>query len=110
MMSQSVQKTKFIGLFAFLGTFIGLMWTIWKIILLIIGIFLVSFFLIQIADGKDWGQALYLAFISFLNIGYGGLVPATSAGKVVCIVLGFNGYAFLGIIVSATTIAFQKCS
>lgn len=60
------------------------------------------------ADGKCFGQSVYLAFITFLTIGYGDLAPVSTIARVACVILGFAGVAFMGIVVAATIKAIEK--
>lgn len=56
-------------------------------------------------DGKSLGDAVYLAFISFLTIGYGDLAPSCGIAKAACVLVGFTGIIFMGIIVAITTLS-----
>jgi uncharacterized membrane protein YhaH (DUF805 family) len=91
-----------------LRLFIGLLYSVWKLLLLLLILFVIAVIIIRLCDNKSCGEALHLAFITFLTIGYGDIHPNTVLAKIVCIFLGFLGICFMGIIVAAIIKAFEK--
>ena len=88
--------------------FIGLLYGVWKLLLLILLLFVLAVIVICVCDNKSLGDSLYLSFITFLTIGYGDIHPTTTITKIVCILLGFLDICFMGIIVAATIKTFEK--
>jgi len=91
-----------------LKIFVGLLYAVWKLLLFMLLLFASAVIVIWVCDNKPFGDSLYLAFITFLTIGYGDIHPTTMIAKIVCILLGFLGICFMGIIVAATIKAFEK--
>ena len=91
-----------------LNLFIGLLFSVWKLLFLLSSLFIIGVVIIYLFDHKSIDDSFYLAFITFLTIGYGDIHPTTTIAKVVCIILGFLGICFMGIIVAATIKAFEK--
>ncbi|MFX0203547.1 MAG: potassium channel family protein [Candidatus Hodarchaeota archaeon] len=91
-----------------ISVFLGLLLSIWKLLAVIGVIFSLSVVCLMWADGKCFGQSVYLAFITFLPIGYGDFTPVSTIARVACVILGFVGLAFMGIVVAATIKAIEK--
>jgi voltage-gated potassium channel len=53
-------------------------------------------FAISRLENIELGNAIYLAFITALSVGYGDISPQTGLGKVVCIVIGLIGILYVG--------------
>lgn len=49
------------------------------------------------------GDAIYFAFVTAFTIGYGDIAPATVPGRIVSIVIGFNGLVLGGLSVAIAT-------
>lgn len=88
--------------------FFGLLLSIWKLLAVIAVIFCLCVVCLIWADGKSFGQSVYLAFITFLTIGYGDLAPVSAIARAACVILGFAGIAFMGIVVAAMIKAIEK--
>ncbi len=58
-------------------------------------------------EGRGLGEAVYLTLITGLTVGYGDIVPATVAGRVLSIVAAVIGVIFLGIVVAIATRALK---
>lgn len=54
-------------------------------------------------EGIELGAAIYFAFVTGFTIGYGDIVPETSLGRCVSILIGMNGLVFSGIMVAIAT-------
>jgi hypothetical protein len=91
-----------------ISVFFGLLLSVWKLLAVIGVIFSLCVGCLMWADGKCFGQSVYLAFITFLTIGYGDLAPVSTIARVACVILGFAGIAFMGIIVAAMIKAIEK--
>jgi voltage-gated potassium channel len=50
-------------------------------------------------------QSLYLAAATALTVGYGDLAPVTVSGRIISIVLGFEGLIFMGVVIAAAVAA-----
>lgn len=59
-----------------------------------------------LAEGVNYGDALYWAFITSLSVGYGDLSPATAVGKITAVLLA--NIVLLVIIPILVTIFSQK--
>jgi hypothetical protein len=49
------------------------------------------------------GDAIYFAFITGLSIGYGDIIPKSTAGQIVSVAIGFIGVLFMGLSVAVAT-------
>lgn len=56
-------------------------------------------------DKRPWPDALYMAFITALTVGYGDMTPRKPASKFLSIVLALLGMVVVGIVVAAATSA-----
>ncbi len=45
-------------------------------------------------------EAVYFALVTGLTIGYGDIVPMTTLGRIVSVVLGFIGVLYTGLVVA----------
>jgi voltage-gated potassium channel len=54
------------------------------------------------------GEALYLTAITGLTVGYGDIVPTTTVGRIVSVVVGFVGVIYVGIVVAVATRALTQ--
>jgi voltage-gated potassium channel len=92
--------------------FISLIWTVRGTIgaiLLLITLGSIVFAAEGFGNGKhSFGDALYLAFITALTIGYGDLTPDGTAGKITAICLGGLGIVLTGIVVAAMIKALER--
>jgi voltage-gated potassium channel len=64
---------------------------------------------IAIAEGMNYWEALYFAFITGLTIGYGDITPVTVVGRSVSVLIGLLGIVFFGIVVAVATRALAHC-
>jgi voltage-gated potassium channel len=60
------------------------------------------------AEDLTMGEALYLAAITGLTVGYGDLVPTTTVGRIASVVIGFVGVIYVGIVVAVATRALAQ--
>jgi voltage-gated potassium channel len=97
---------------SFLVSFLSLLWSA-RAIMGIILLFVVLGSVVFAVEGYDggkhsFGQALYLGFITALNIGYSDLVPDGPAGSVTAVFLGGLGMILTGIVVAAAIKALER--
>ena len=60
------------------------------------------------SEDMSLGNAVYLALITALSIGYGDIVPTTTVGRVTSVIAGFTGVIFLGLVVAIATRAVSQ--
>jgi voltage-gated potassium channel len=56
-------------------------------------------------ERRPWGEAVYMAFITAITIGYGDMTPQRPLTRLTAILLGLVGVIFTGIIVSLAVFA-----
>ncbi len=78
------------------------------ILFLLLFILLLCSLLLITAEGLPVGDALYLTAITGLSIGYGDITPTTTLGRIVCVVIGFVGVTYVGIVVALVTRALTQ--
>jgi voltage-gated potassium channel Kch len=59
--------------------------------------------IISRVEGVPFVDALYFTLITGLTIGYGDIVPTTTAGRVLSVLAGVIGVIFVGLIVAIAT-------
>jgi voltage-gated potassium channel len=64
--------------------------------------------LFSFVEGKDVGSSIYFAFITAFTIGYGDIVPATTLGRIVAVLIGLWGTIFVGLVVAINTRALRE--
>lgn len=87
---------------------LGLLISVWKLLAVIALVFIVAVGCIIWFDGRTLGDASYLAAITFLTIGYGDITPKSAPAKAMCVLLGFAGVVFTGVVVAATIKALER--
>jgi Trk-type K+ transport system membrane component len=60
------------------------------------------------AEDLALGEALYVTAITGLTVGYGDIVPTTTVGRSVSVVMGFVGVICVGIVVAIATRALAQ--
>lgn len=73
---------------------------LWPVYVALCGLILAGAFLISKVEGLPLGTAVYFSFITGLTVGYGDIVPHTSVGRFIAVLLGFVGILFTGIVVA----------
>jgi hypothetical protein len=58
-------------------------------------------------EGWTIGDGIYFAFVTALTIGYGDLTAKQTMGRVIAILIGFNGIVFTGVIVAVAVQALR---
>ena len=75
------------------------------VMLLLLSICVVTF---ALSEDMSLGNAVYLALITALSIGYGDIVPTTTVGRATSVIAGFTGVIFLGLMVAIATRAVSQ--
>lgn len=66
--------------------------------------------LVGLAEGLPLSDGIYFAMITGLTIGYGDIVPVTTVGRVVALVLGVVGIIFTGMVVATAVHALREAA
>jgi voltage-gated potassium channel len=97
---------------SFVTHFLSLLWAVRAIIgivLLLIAVGSLIFMVEGFGEGRhSFGDALYLAFITALTIGYGDLTPDGPIGRITAVCLGGLGIILTGIVVAAAIKALER--
>jgi len=70
--------------------------------------------ILSLVEQISLGNSVYLSFITAFTIGYGDITPATTIGKILCVIIGLIGIIFTGLVVAvsvralASTIEHQR--
>jgi hypothetical protein len=84
--------------------FLGRLYEILYIVSPVIGFLLLVTVSLGVAvayvEGWTIGEGIYFAFVTALTIGYGDLTAKRTLGKVIAILIGFNGIVFTGVVVA----------
>ena len=92
---------KRIGIFVeFIRIFAHYALQVREVIVSLLGMMVLGGFAISQLESIKLGDAIYFAFITGLSVGYGDIVPHTTAGKLVCVAIAFVGMLFVGITVA----------
>jgi general secretion pathway protein M len=60
---------------------------------------------VTLVEKMPFGNSLYFAFVTGLTIGYGDIVVKTSFGRLVALLIGFDGILFTGLMVAALVVS-----
>ncbi len=92
-------------------TFVGRLFEILRIASPVIGFLLLVTVALGIAaayiEGWTLGEGIYFAFVTALTIGYGDLTAKSMLGRVIAILIGFNGIVFTGVVVAVAVQALR---
>lgn len=80
-----------------------------NVLLALLGLMAMLAGVIALAEGMNYWDALYFAFVTGLTIGYGDITPVTFVGRTVSIFIGLLGVVFFGIVVGVATRALVHC-
>ncbi len=80
----------------------------WRIFLGLIAWLVVNAMAIAYLEHIPFDDALYFAFITGLTIGYGDIVPATSAGRIFAVLTGLVGVLITGLVVAAAVYSLKQ--
>lgn len=62
---------------------------------------------IALAEGMNYGKALYLTAITGLTVGYGDIAPATVVGRITSVLIAIIGLIYFGIFVAVANAALR---
>jgi hypothetical protein len=93
------------GAWHFVQYFFSLLALLWFVIALLGGLLVAAGCIQGLLDRRRISQALYLAFITALTIGYGDIVPRTKLSKLLSVLIGIIGVVLTGLIVAAAVYA-----
>lgn len=82
----------------------------YKAIITLVVIALVAGVLFSLSEGKSFGASLYWAFVTLTTVGYGDIIPITSAGRVVGVWLATTGLLLYGYMITIITTVGTKIS
>jgi len=88
--------------------FLGAIWKIRAIVVWLLSLLFVDAVAIAFFEKMPFADALYLAFVTGLTIGYGDITPKTFMGRVVAILIGLQGLIITGIIVAIAVYSMRK--
>jgi len=91
----------------FSKTFAKLFWAARAVLGALILLEVVFAMIISWIEPINFGDAVYMTFITSLTIGYGDFVPVTPLGKTICVIVAFTGMLFLGLAVAIGTQALR---
>ena len=84
--------------------FLGRLFEILRIVSPVIGFLLLVIvslgIVVAYVEGWTIRDGIYFAFVTALTIGYGDLVAKRTVGRILAILIGFNGLIFTGVIVA----------
>ena len=92
----------------FVFEFLRLFWRTRAVLLSFLFLIVVGGFLIWLVEPINFGESIYLAFITALTIGYGDFVPTTPLAQIIAILIGCVGMIFMGLTVGIASIAVRK--
>jgi len=92
----------------FVRQLVDLLWQTSGILLVLLALIVTGGFLFSFFDEIPLIDALYLAFITSLTIGYGDLTPETTLGKLVAVAVGHIGIIYFGMVVAISTLAVKR--
>lgn len=58
-------------------------------------------------DSIPFADALYLVFITALTVGFGDLTPSSGVTRIICVLAGFVGVIFVGLVVAVSIRALE---
>ncbi len=76
---------------------------VYPVIGLLLSLIVLLAWAFSILEGTSLFKAIYFSLVTALAIGYGDIVPATAAGKVISLLLGLIGMVLFGIVVGIST-------
>jgi voltage-gated potassium channel len=89
----------------FLGHFIIGLAYISPILILLLLLILAGAWLFHRVEKRPFGEAVYMALITAITIGYGDMTPTQTVTRIAAVLLGIIGVIFTGIMVSLAVYA-----
>ncbi len=87
----------------FLRYFAIYIWVVRKVLLSLVLLVTLGAVLISFVEKISIGHSIYLSFITAFTIGYGDITPATTIGRILCVLIGLVGIIFTGLVVAVST-------
>jgi Na+-translocating ferredoxin:NAD+ oxidoreductase RnfE subunit len=92
----------------FMNIWFRVIWHLRSIVFALLNIIVIGAVVIALAEKIRVGDALYFSFVTGLTIGYGDIVVKTIIGRIVALIIGFDGILFTGLVVAAAIRAVQE--
>jgi voltage-gated potassium channel len=67
---------------------------------MLLGLIMAGAAAIAAIEKVSFGKAVYFAFITGLTVGYGDIVPGTTIGRLISVLLALVGILFTGVVVA----------
>jgi hypothetical protein len=83
-------------------------WRVKSVILALIALIVAGAVAITVVEKMPFADTLYFAFVTGLTIGYGDIVVNTAFGRVVALLIGFDGILFTGLMVAVLVFAVRE--
>jgi hypothetical protein len=88
--------------------FFYVIWHIKAVILMLVALIAAGAAALSFVEKMPFGDTLYFAFVTGLTIGYGDIVVKTPLGRLVALLIGFNGILFTGLMVAVLVLAVRE--
>ncbi len=85
--------------------FFRAVWHVKAVILMLVALMVAGAAALSLVEKMPFGDTLYFAFVTGLTIGYGDIVAKSPLGRLVAILIGFNGILFTGLVVAVLVLA-----
>ena len=80
-------------------------WHVKTVVLMLLALMVAGAAALSLAEKMPFGDTLYFSFVTGLTIGYGDVVVKTPFGRLMAILIGFNGILFTGLMVAVLVLA-----
>jgi hypothetical protein len=94
----------------FLAALLRELRVVWPILSGLVGAQLVLGMFVGFFEGWRMSDAAYFTFVTGLTIGYGDLVPARFATRLISVVIGFSGILLTGLVAAVGVRALQEAT
>ena len=88
--------------------FFSAIWRVKAAILALVALVVGGAAAVTLVEKMPFADSLYFAFVTGLTIGYGDIVPQTSLGRLVALLIGFIGILFTGLMVAVLVFAVRE--
>lgn len=87
--------------------FFGKLFFVRGVLLALLLLMLTFAFITAQVDNISLTDALYLVFITALTVGFGDITPSSGATRIICVLAGFVGVIFVGLVVAVSIRALE---